>query len=568
MNEVSKFDLFGEVIHIKDEYARSMLNRTSGNVTHLNQIGRFWCNNVRENSSTPYLFQGGCITDDGHAVVAARCATDGKVDLYRVNLNSGEKEKFSYDQPMGHANSVAYDTRGFLIVSDTVVANKFHKIAYPDMTYMGSYDNTEECTWFWIDENNNYYGGQSYFVCTFDHDFALLKKTPVNKPISATGQTGMVVDGIYYHLNYNPNAILMYDANTGEFIKCQYLDNLISNMFNIGEPEWIDYRNGVFYCGCNENGNDTSRNPLIHRICKFDPGKNTVSGENSSYMGDDAMVAYVSGDFIFNPDGSNEKPFTTIREAALLVHTIANTGIEMIATKPYTETYDIILQGSCYYAINTVNAHPLITMNGNIKLGRGVRLRMKTVKFATHASFETSSVCMIHLDTGEDHMFPNGVDMTLEPGTILTASTKPLRDIFKSGNTLYFDGCTVNCTNDDWPLNYYIVDNCPTFTSASFTHNFPVLAGAISNSNNSFTCNWFPEKFYIKWGNETFTIIRNVSSSPAGVECTGSNDYNGNLEIKQLSMMISSTQITDFKAKLFTGFSTGTEDSTEALIVY
>ena len=33
MNEVSKFDLFGEVIHIKDEYARSMLNRTSGNVT-------------------------------------------------------------------------------------------------------------------------------------------------------------------------------------------------------------------------------------------------------------------------------------------------------------------------------------------------------------------------------------------------------------------------------------------------------------------------------------------------------------------------------------------------------
>lgn len=568
--DVSHFDLFGTTINIKDEYARNKLNTTLGNITYLNQIGRIFCDNIKSNNSTPYLWQGGTITNDGYAVVAARTADETKVDLYKINLTNGNKTKYTYNQNMGHANSIAFNPdNGVLIVSDTEYSNTYHEISYPSMSYVSSHNNSENTTWIWYNrEEKTYYAGTSNFVCKLDNEFNTIKKTNVIKPISATGQTGMVVNNIYYHLNYNPNIILMYDFDTGEFIKCLAFSDLINNMFNIGEPEWIDYYNNKFYCGCTENGVDTSKNPTIHRICYFDTKSNIKEGVNSSFQGNDTPVVYVSGDFIFNPDGSNDRPFYTIREASLLAMTKSNVGVEIIATKPYNENYDIILKGMTYYALNTITAHPTITMNGNIEIGRGTTVRMKQIIFANHCTFVTSSNAMVHIDTSNANVFPQGVNMTLEPGTILTVTTKPLNDIFKSGNILSFQGCTVNCTNTDYPISYNIVDNCPTFTNQNFVKNFPILAGKISNNNPNFTCQWFPIQFYIKWGNETFTIIRNVSSTSAGFECTGSNDKSGNLEIKQLSMQISNTGITDFTAKLFTSFSNGNADDTEALIIY
>lgn len=569
--DVSKIDLFGETIYIKDEYARNMLSRAGGNITHLNQIGRFFCSNIRTNNNTPYLFQGGCITNDNHAIVAARCATDGLVDLYKVNLATGETMKHSYSQSMGHANAIAFNPdQSVFVVSDTEVSKKFHIINYPSMEYARSVDNKEDATWIWYNRDEHcYYCGQSSFVCKLDSDFNTIKKTTVTKPIIATGQTGMVVDGIYYHLNYDPAIILMYDFETGDFIKCQFIGNLISQMYNIGEPEWIDYADGKFFCGCNENGTDTARNPVMHRITYFDSGTNITDNRNGYYMGTDAKVLYISGDFIFNPDGTQDKPFYTIREASLLAASCFHTGVEMIATKEYTEAYDIILKGSCYFAINTVAAHPTIYFNGNIELGRGTVLRMKNAIFNNHCTFVASSGGNIFIDTKNDHVFPSGVDMTLEAGTTITGTTKVINDIFiNSTNTHSFQGCAVNCTNTKYPITSYLVDNCPTFKQANFTKNFPIMAGIVNNSNNSFSCKLFPEKFYMKWGNETFTIIRNQNTSAAGVECTGTNLTGTTLQIKQISMQVSGSGISNIKLRLYTSFSDYTNDGTNVLIVY
>ena len=547
----------------------SLLN-TAGNITYLNQIGRIFCDNVRSTNDTPYLFQGGCITNDGYAVLACRSANENNVDLYRVNLSSGTKQKYTYTQQMGHANSIAYNPdKGIITVSDTVFSSSYHEISYPSMTYVRKVNNTENATWLWYNrDEQKYYCGQSGFVCELDDNYTTIKKTNVNKPISATGQTGMVVDGIYYHLNYNPCVILMYDFETGEFIKCLSIADKISSLFNVGEPEWIDYYNGKWYCGCTDNGADTSHNPTIHRNTYFDEYKNIKEGTNSYTQGNDSKVVYVSGDFIFNPDGSQSKPFYSIREAALLAITNPPIGIEIVATKEYVESYDIILKGSLYYAVNTVAAHPSITFNGDFEVGRGTVIRMKNAIFSSHCKFIVSSGANIFLDTKNNNMFPNGVDMTVEGGSTITGTTKIINDIFKSGNTHAFQGCAINCTNIDYPIQDNIVDRCPTFTNNNFTKNFPILAGKISNTNNSFTCPWFPNEFYIKWGNETFKILRNVSHSKSGYECTGSNDKSGNLEIKQLSMQIDNKSITDFSAKLFTDFNTGSADNTEALIIY
>lgn len=547
----------------------SLLN-TAGNVTYLNQIGRIFCDNVRSSNDTPYLFQGGCITNDGYCVLAARSANDNVVDLYRVNLTTGEKNKYSYTQNMGHANAIAYNpNKGIITINDTEFSRSYHEISYPSMSYIRSVENKEDSTWLWYSRiDNKYYCGQSGFVCELDDEYNTIKKVNVNKPISATGQTGMVVDGIYYHLNYSPNIILMYDFETGEFIKCLALNELISSLFNIGEPEWLDYDGKKWYCGCSENGVDTSRNPVMHRICFFDEYKNIKEGTNSYIQGNDTPVVYVSGEFIFNPDGSQEKPFTTMREASLMAVTKTNLGVEMVATKEYNENYDIILKGNKYYAMNTVTAHPSITLNGNLEIGRGCVIRMKNIIFNNDCDFTVSSGSNVFYDTKNSKCFNGNVKLLCEGGVIFTGTTKVIADIFRKGNTLDLAGCQINCTNQKYPVKTYLVDNCPTFTNANFEKNFPIMAGIMNNEKNSFTCPWFPEKFYVKWGNETFTVIRNANTSNAGVECTGTNLSGTTLQIKQVSMEVSGSGISNLKLRLYTSFTDFTNDGTNVLIVY
>lgn len=548
-------------------------NKYTGNTYYLSQFGRIFAKKLR-GSDIPYLFQGGVVCNDGYAVLCVRTNTDTVVDLYKVNLMTGSYTVHTYSQNFGHANGIAFNPdKNLLTIVDTENTMNFFEVSYPNMNYVRSVPNESQCTWIWYnDDEHQYYGGQSTFVVKLDSEtYKETERKSFVKPIAATGQTGMVIDGVFYHLNYSPNCVIMYNYYTGEVIKQLHFNNRINNQFNAGEPEWIDYHDGKFYVGCNDNGYDTSKNPVIHRFCTFDPVKNIQEGSYDFDMGNRSAKVYVSGDFIFNPDGSETKPFSTIREAANLALTRNYMGIEIYTTKNITEEYPLYFGGGYYYSINVSISDPTTYMNGDLYLSSGARLTAKNLVFNNAAKITVNPLAKLWFNTGGDTPFQNSIDITVEAGATFVTDTTTINAIFKNGaNKLTVNGGAVLCSNTNWPISSRVMDTLPTMgnKATDLNKNFYIPITEISNASPTFAPKWFPNVFYMRVGDETFTIMRNTTSTTVPVELTGSNYTANGLQIKQISFKMNDDGITGFKYRVYTSFTEFTEPSNAVVVLY
>lgn len=355
--------------------------------------------------------QGGIALEDGTYVFCTNHRSD--MDTYADDLNKVRKIDLTTGAiltektiSLGHANGIAYDsvenkyyvTPAHSNVSAIGFANKVF-VLDSNLNYVQAFDTVANYDSISVDENGDVYGAITYkpsgiTVQKLDKsDFSVLETISLSMPVAdtiGTGQDICVKNGYIYFLQFNPNAVFVFDLEGNNISNYSINDN---EFYALGELENISVLNdGTIIIGSSKQ--PTGNLYSFENIIKLNPVK-SVAIDQSKRLYElynqpfNPVAMYVDPDSTaFAPDGSEEKPFKCIDEITTLK--IKNyVNIHLTNNKTYYVNRINAFDGAFYYStgvtLNTgASATDLKIRNSNIYFNYTAELPAITVQYGSN----------------------------------------------------------------------------------------------------------------------------------------------------------------------------------------
>lgn len=418
-----------------------------------------------------YGMQGGTAIDDNTYVFltnhfsGTNTLADEMCKIRKVNLTTGEIIT-SKTVALGHGNGICYDstTSKYYVtpahgnVNDSGYANtiitldsNFNLVQTDPVSV--NFDSIS------VDKDGSLYGGVSYKpsgVAVYKlnkTDFSILETITLDMPVPDTLGTGanvVVRNGYIYYLQFNPNAVFVFDMEGNNVENYSLKDN---EFYPLGELENISVLDdGTFIIG--------SMYDPVGGLYKFDniirvnPIKGICIKESAGLYNAlkqplNSINLYVDPDStVFAPDGTNSKPFKCLDEAMALK--IKNPiTIHLTNNKTHYVTrinsFDGVIDGGTGATISLgATETRLMIRNSNIYFNSVSQLPSIFATYSSNLKIYNSN--LNHTGTGYLVRAENGATVNLEKITI--APTEDLSNYLFIGNhgTIVYDKDNVGMT--------------------------------------------------------------------------------------------------------------------------
>ena len=364
-NKLDEMTKDGTLANIINNEIFSNLNKKINNkissFLNYNRIGRIVDETflVNKNANGYYGMQGGAMIDDTTiAFISNHYAIEGFADenslIRKVSLVTGNvlSEKVV---EIGHGNGFVYDKNEHVFyvasshgnVNNETYENKIIKLD-DDFNIVNTIITSLTFDSLSFDESGNLYAGITYKKSSDSNKifkvnkdtFEILETINLQMPVEnniGTGQDFCIYNNNIFYLQYNPNQIFVFDMNGKNIKNYEFLNN---NFYNIGEPENINsLGDGNFIIGSSlqYSGNLYNYEQFFEiNIIRNVAIKNQILNNNYQFRHNFTNIFVDNSKNVFNPDGSEEKPFYSIEEIVNADYDLQNSiTIYLVGNKNY-----------------------------------------------------------------------------------------------------------------------------------------------------------------------------------------------------------------------------------------
>ena len=532
------------------------------NVIYTDQVCRTFANNARTANNVPYIFQGGCVPYVGMCVALTRTVDETTGEIYKLNWTTGNIDSATLSVPIGHGNGCCYNPNtGEILIVDGVQSNRIIGVNLNSMTVTRTVPVSKNWSWINYDSLQNiYYAGTGAECDTLNENFEVQKTVSLVNKSGAINQTAKVVGDYIFSVKFNPNGIEVNKLSDGSFVKFFQFNPLISNMFAMGEPEWIDFVGDKFYIGINCASGDSATTPYVFRCASFELDTCQMTGTNQVTEGNKAKAYYLSNNANINPRGTADSPFQYLQEC-IMQGQVNCTGVLIHLQNDIVCNNNIQCGSGTNVTVGDTTSGPSVTFNKNLTVNTMGRLVVKNPLFPVSGnSIIVSQQGSLLLDANNAHdgsIIANNYTVSIGTGAELTGNTKTIQSIFKNPTlNLSCEGALYS-SNEDYPLGgTAIADQLCNCNSPDFRKNFYIDIVDLADGQE-FTPKWMPNVFYMRFGAETQPVFRPITEGADDeIECTGSDIRDGHLRIKNISFMLEANthRIYNFQFRTYTDF--------------